>query len=147
MRTTMLSVLAVGLVAATAGAGGDATARDRARLQGHWTVVLMEEKGNKAPDELLQTMAVEIKDDRIIVREMGELVVEFGYKLDATRKPGTIDLTYLTGDEKGQVELGIYQIEGPTVKFCTSEKGKSRPTAFGSSRDDDRTVVVIRRKK
>ncbi len=58
-----------------------------------------------------------------------------------------IDLTYLSGDEKGQLERGIYQFEGDTVKFCTNEKGKDRPTAFGTSKDDDRTLVVIRRKK
>jgi uncharacterized protein (TIGR03067 family) len=143
----ILGVLTAGLAAATSAVGGEATKADTARLQGSWTVVLMEEKGNKAPDELLQGMAVEIKGDKITVTEKGKRVVEFGYKLDATKKPATIDLTYLSGEEKGQVELGIYQFEGDTVKFCTTEKGKARPTAFGTSKEDDRTLVVIRRKK
>jgi uncharacterized protein (TIGR03067 family) len=147
MRALIPSILAVGLGAGLAAAGGDATKTDAARLQGNWTVLLMEEKGNKAPDELLQAMAVEIKGDKITVTEKGKLVVEFGYKLDASKKPGAIDLTYLSGDEKGRVERGIYQIEGDTVKFCTREKGKDRPTAFGTSKEDDRTLVVIRRKK
>src|SRR5438445_9353551 len=52
MRAIILGVLAAGLAAATATAGGGAK-KDTERLQGSWSVLRMEEAGNKAPDEIV----------------------------------------------------------------------------------------------
>src|SRR5262245_15790509 len=147
MRVAMVGLLAAGVLTAPATAGGDAAKKDMERLQGTWTVVTMEEKGSKAPEEVLKDIAVEIKGDRIIISEKGKLVVEFRYKLDAGKKPRAIDLTHLSGDEKGKTELGIYEVEGDTARFCVSDAARERPGAFGTSKDDDRNLFVIKRKK
>src|SRR5262249_13678412 len=119
--------------------------QDVARLQGSWAVVRMEEKGSNAPDDLLGELAVEIKGDRISVTTKGTPLIEFRYVLDPTKSPRAIDLTHLWGDEKGKTELAIYEVQGDTARFCVGEK--ERPRAFGTSKDDDRTLFVIRRKK
>jgi uncharacterized protein (TIGR03067 family) len=146
MRAIMLGVLAAGLAAATAAAGGDAK-KDAARLQGSWSVLHMEEAGKKAPDEIVKAMAVEIKGDKITVTEKGKVVVEFQFKLVPGKKPAEIDLKHLVGDDKGKTEKGIYEFEGDTARFCVADVGKERPKKFATSKDDERTLVVLKRKK
>jgi uncharacterized protein (TIGR03067 family) len=144
MRGMIGAVLAAGLAAATAAAGGDAK-KDSERLQGSWAVVRMEEKGSSAPEDLLKELAVEIKGDRLLVTNQGKPLLEFRYTLDPTKKPRAIDLTHLSGEEKGKTELAIYEVAGDTARFCVGDR--ERPRDFGTAKDDDRTLFVIRRKK
>jgi uncharacterized protein (TIGR03067 family) len=148
MRAPIRTVLAVPLVlaAVTAGSAGDAK-KDQEALQGTWTVTLAEEKGKKSDDDFVKSLRAEIKDDTIKVFKDDKVMVEVKFKLDPGKKPKEVDFTYLSGEDKGQTELGIYEIAGDTAKFCINEKGKTRPKAFATSKDDDLNLIVIQRKK
>jgi uncharacterized protein (TIGR03067 family) len=63
-------------------------------------------------------------------------------KLDTEAKPRTIDFMVKEGpnDTAGSTVLGIYELEGDTLKLCISLPGiNTRPTEF--KRTEDETVV------
>jgi len=52
------------------------------------------------------------------------------FKLDLTKKPWKMDGTRADGRRKGEIYLGIYSLEGDTLKWCVSTPGNKRPTEF-----------------
>ena len=69
------------------------------------------------------------------------------FKLDPTKKPKTIDYTFTGGPTKGQVQLGIYELDGERVKFCFAAPGKDRPTEFTTKEGSARTLSVWKREQ
>ena len=66
--------------------------------------------------------------------KFGDQVFQVGtQKIDPTKSPKTIDMTMTEGPSKGKVMLGIYEIEGDTMKACFDPEGKKRPTEFKSA--------------
>ena len=51
------------------------------------------------------------------------------------------------GPTKGQTHLGIYELDGDTVKFCFAAPGKERPTDFTAKASSGRTASVWKRDK
>ena len=68
-------------------------------------------------------------------------------KLDPSKSPKTIDVTVTEGLNKGAVMLGIYEINGDTLKVCFDPEGKKRPTEFKSASGSADFVNVHKRVK
>lgn len=68
---------------------------------------------------------------------------ESTFKLDASKKPKTIDLV----DENGQNAPGIYEFEGETLRICLNQGGSERPTTFVTKPDTRLRCFVFQRKK
>ena len=51
------------------------------------------------------------------------------------------------GLNKGAVTLGIYEIDGDTLKVCFDPEGKKRPTEFKTASGSQTLVVHKRLKK
>ena len=49
------------------------------------------------------------------------------------------------GSEKGETYLGIYKIEGDTLKWCVAVPGSERPSEFATSGSD--FLLVLKRQK
>src|SRR4051812_30927889 len=94
MRGHALIVLAAGLLLA-ADASKDSQA-DKDKLQGKWQMASLETNGEKAPEEKLKDFQLTVKDDSYEVH-IGERVVKLRIKLDPSKKPKAIDLTYADG--------------------------------------------------
>jgi uncharacterized protein (TIGR03067 family) len=77
-----------------------------------------------------------IRRNRIVVDGNNWTVVSQGksskgtFRLDAVPTPGTLDVTFTEGSEKGKTYLGIYELQGDNLKLCRVPAGKERPTAF-----------------
>ena len=72
--------------------------------------------------------------------------VEGVYRLDSTKSPKTIDITWL-GEVK-KAGLGIYQLDGDTLKLCLSidpAQVDQRPTEFAAKAGEKRVVLTLRR--
>ena len=66
-------------------------------------------------------------------------------KLDATKKPATIDLNIVEGDDAGKLQLGVVEITGDTLRMKLSTPGvPTRPTNFDV---EDGTFVFTAKKK
>jgi uncharacterized protein (TIGR03067 family) len=126
MRTT-LAVLVVLLVL-----GGRVTAADKEtdKFEGTWSFISGEKDGKAEAAADLKDMKITFAGDKFTVKK-GDQVIQAGtQKLDATKKPATVDATVTEGEGKGTTMLGIYEIEGDTMKFCFDPSGKNRPTDF-----------------
>ena len=146
MTWTLPAAAAALLLAAVPIPAGDAK-RELEKFQGLWSVAAETSSGIAVPADRLKGRQLEVKGNRYNAKSPatgGELGT---FALDPDKKPRAIDLTHLSGEEKGKTELGIYEVSGDTAQFCVSEAGKERPTAFSTTKDDDRNLFVIKRKK
>jgi uncharacterized protein (TIGR03067 family) len=66
--------------------------------------------------------------------------------LDPKARPRAIDLIVLEGKEMKTL-LGIYELDGDTLKICLSEQSKVRPTEFKPDKDTKTGVVILKREK
>jgi uncharacterized protein (TIGR03067 family) len=122
-----------------------------AKLQGTWLLVYQQMNGKKLPDE----KAAEMFHGKMVfagnkLRYSVELPgFDFGfvYKLDSTQQPTAIDLEMTdTPDQHdiGQKFLGIYLLEGDSLKICQSPI--KRPTEFKAEAGSGNTLIVLKRK-
>jgi len=69
------------------------------------------------------------------------------FKVDATKKPKTMDMTPSEGRYKDKTLLGIYELDGDTLKICFAEPGKDRPTDFTSKAGSGVVLAIHKREK
>src|SRR5437660_11085607 len=93
----------------------DSGKNDLKKLQGTWTFVSMEQDGKQQPKgDVPQTMTFEGDKFTVI---MGDKIVQAGtQKLDPSKKPKAVDAAITEGEGKGTTMLGIYAVEGDTIK-------------------------------
>ena len=99
-------------------------------LQGAWTVVSVEVDGLKMP---AGTARLVLKGDRFTTIGMGA-DYDGTIAIDAKKKPKTLDMKFLSGPEKGNKNLGIFEVKGDTWRLCLDMTGKARPKEFASKK-------------
>ncbi len=152
MRIALVPTVCAHVIAASGWAG--ARAGDKAgveeelkKFRGVWTFESVEAGGKKAPAADFKGMTVTFEGDRYAVRKGDEVIQAGRQKLDPSRSPKAIDVTVSEGLNKGAVMLGIYEIDGDTLKVCFDEGGKKRPTEFKSAPGSQTFVNVHKRVK
>jgi RNA polymerase sigma factor (sigma-70 family) len=104
---------------------------DHEFLQGTWKVEGHEEDGKALPANRLRGCTIVVKGNTFTTVFQGA-TSRGTFQLDAVPTPGTLDVTFTQGPEKGRTYRGIYEIKGDTLRFCRARAGKDRPTAFAS---------------
>jgi uncharacterized protein (TIGR03067 family) len=104
---------------------------DLARMQGTWSVAELEMEGQTISGGMLANARVEITGSRFRSVGMGS-VYEGTLILDASANPRHITMQFDAGPEKGNTNLGIYQLEGDALKICLSTRGDVRPALFSA---------------
>lgn len=97
-------------------------------LEGAWTVTSLEIDGKQMP---VGTARIVLKGDRFVTSGMGA-AYEGTIAIDGKKKPKALDMTFHTGPEKGNKNLGIFEVRGDTWRLCLDMTGKSRPKEFAS---------------
>jgi len=69
------------------------------------------------------------------------------FTIDPAKNPKQIDYAMTGGPTTGKTQLGIYELEGDTVKFCFAAPGKDRPPDFTTKEGSSRTLSVWKREK
>jgi uncharacterized protein (TIGR03067 family) len=123
---------------------GDAAKRELAKLQGTWQLVSAETDGKKLPGEQVKQIRVVIKDEKHTVY-FGEKVVAEGvaFRVDPTKNPKEVENSL----PDGRKILGIYELDGDTLRSCVAPPDKERPTEFTGRKGSGYTLRVFRRAK
>src|SRR5262245_10505965 len=119
---------------------------DLERLQGTWRVSSLELEGKQMPDTMLADAEITIRGQRFTSKGMGA-VYKGVLKLDPSSKPARLDMKFDAGPEKGNTNLGIYVLQGNTLKLCLATRGKIRPSRFESSPGSGFAFEVLSRGK
>ncbi len=123
-----------------------AQAQDNAKdLDGKWVVVSAERDG-KADDNLKGAVRVNAGGKYTVTPKDGK-PIPGAFKVDATKKPRTMDMMPEEGRYKGKTLLGVYEVDGDTLKVCFAEPGKDRPTEFISKAGSGHVLVLHKRVK
>jgi RNA polymerase sigma factor (sigma-70 family) len=118
----------------------DQARRDREKLQGTWQAVSGEESDKPLSDDFVKNYKATFTGDKVklsAIDDSGEGTIT----LDPTKDPKTIDVE-ISDSEKA---LGIYQVEGDTLKLCMVEDkdGNERPTEFAGT--GKQVLIVFKR--
>jgi uncharacterized protein (TIGR03067 family) len=122
---------------------GLAIADGEKALEGQWKVVSVTKNGTV--DATWTDAVREHTGDKYTMAKGGGKSVTGTFKIDAAKK--TIDTMPGEGTYKGKTLLGIYELEGNTLKICFAEPGKDRPTKIATSPDSGTTVAIYTKVK
>jgi uncharacterized protein (TIGR03067 family) len=145
-RLLLVPLVVVGLAAADA-SREDAAAEDLKKMQGEWIVVTMEADGMKIPDDDAQALFRNVKGDQYTVSRYRKIAGRGTIKLDATKKPRTIDARPAGSARDANPILGIYEFDGDKLKLCFAPPGQDRPTEFRTTEGSGHTLTVWQREK
>jgi uncharacterized protein (TIGR03067 family) len=116
-------------------------------LQGEWKMVSGEREGQKLPDNIIETGKRILKGDETTVEINGMVLMKAKITLDPSKKPKAIDYKITEGQNADKKVLGIYELEGDTVKFCFSSPDAERPTDFTAKEGSKRILSVWKKAK
>jgi uncharacterized protein (TIGR03067 family) len=140
----VLSALVVAATTTLAFAQAKEKAKDEDAIQGTWKVEKFDlgVPGGPSKDEL-KTMRFVFKKDGKMAMAVGPRgeKKEGEYKMDPAAKMKTID--WVRGD---RIQLGIYELDGDTLKICISEGGQKgvRPSEM---KPDGKNIAVFTLKR
>ena len=82
------------------------------------------------------------KDNQVTVTNGDQIILKATITLDPAKSPKTIDYDVTDGPNKGNKQLGIYELSNDTFKSCFAAPDAPRPTEFKSESGDRQTYSV-----
>lgn len=149
-RITLIAMaLAIGAATATTSAQGAAAraaapsqSKTMTAVQGIWALT------NANGQDLAgsgQEVLITITADKYVQTVNGQVVEKGSFTLDETKKPYTLDITVVEGDDAGQKQLAIFELDaaGKTMKVAIGQPGAPvRPSAFAMAEGVEMLVMV-----
>jgi uncharacterized protein (TIGR03067 family) len=137
-------LVGVALVGFSASVGSQAQDA-KTELEGTWDLVSLERDGKDVKPKGEKAI---MTGDKGVVKVGDKVIVAATYKLDPSKKPKAVDITYTEGDNKGKTFKGIYQLDGDMLKICRGgSPDDERPTEFKSKPDSGGVLAVYTRAK
>lgn len=153
MKLRMLAALAVAACLSVPTRGDDKGA-DHEKLVGSWKLVAAEHNGRElAKDDVPDVTLIheEHKDGvhPFAVKSEGKVTARgtFTHGEGTSGKYHTYDAQYTEGPSKGKTVLGIYELNGDTLKLAWDSPGKDRPKDFKTKAGTDLVVRTYKRQK
>jgi uncharacterized protein (TIGR03067 family) len=145
MRPALVLLMTLGFLAAEP-AKEDPGRKDLEKMQGDWASVSMTKDGFQLEADDAQAYFRTVKGDQFTVFRYEKPVSKGTFKLDATKKPKEMDVQVAAGGKSLSV-LGLYEVEGDTLRLCFAAPGKDRPKAFEAKEGSGHTLTVWAREK
>jgi uncharacterized protein (TIGR03067 family) len=136
MKLCVALATVFGMTIAVQSAPRDDDQADLERLQGTWKVVRAEGMGTPVPAEIVErdSGTYTFEGDKVTIRERGTKRGVAQVSLDSGRRPRTIDMKDLEGQENHRTIHAIYEIRGKTLRICLGMGGE-RPGEFSGKGD------------
>jgi uncharacterized protein (TIGR03067 family) len=135
-----LIVLSISVCVATLVRADEKSDKALKELQGDWKVEKMVREGEAAPPEKIAKLVLTFKGNQIIPSEKPTDIATI--TLDPSQKPAAIDLM----DERGkEMNFGIYELKGDTLKICLAQPKAARPKEFGSTKESMTMYFELKR--
>jgi uncharacterized protein (TIGR03067 family) len=115
-------------------------------LEGTWHVATLEVDGQQMPAGMLGEARIVVEGDRFQSLGMGA-IYEGTMNLDSSANPQTLDMTFTAGPEKGNTNLGIYELAGDDWKLCLATRGGGRPKRFAAEPGTGHALETLKRGK
>jgi uncharacterized protein (TIGR03067 family) len=115
-------------------------------LTGTWKPVEVELGGVKLPEAAFSAWRLDLAKGTYALKG-AESPDNGTIKVDATKKPATMDVTGTDGPNKGKTFPCIYELKGDTLKICYDLSGKQRPSEFKTEKGTKLYLVTYQREK
>lgn len=146
MKKVLLAVFVAVAPVMAADTPEDAARKEYARFEGAWKIVSVEVEGKKLPETFFKGSGLVLKGPEFTYQEGGR-TTKGAYRVDVSKKPKQIDITFSEGPQKDKTLLGIYELEGDTYRLCLNPTGKDRPTEFTSKPGSGHVLEILQRQK
>lgn len=149
MRAALASCLLFGSVAlAQPPKPPDAVKAEMKKLEGVWEGYVVEGRGER-PDRGPYHMRLTIAGDKMTAVDLNANNKEMGsgtFKLNLSNAIKEMDATGIVlPARKDKTYLGIYELNGDTLKWCVDNRRNEHPTEFRSS--GGTFMMILKRKK
>jgi uncharacterized protein (TIGR03067 family) len=148
MMKPLLAFLALGLLVGADSPKDDAT-KVQEKLQGTWKAISVERRGESKHDEEDHRLIFDGNQFRI--KRGDQTMIQGTFKLEPSKKPTEIDMKITedqNGKQKGKTALGIYTLDGDTLKWCVADPGTTeRPKDFSAPPDTKIMFITLKREK
>jgi len=155
--TQVLRLTAVAVALAAAGGAGllatqawadkpPAKEAKEAKLDGTWQVTAVTKNGMEGGKEEVEGSKLVLSGETFVMHQ-GDNEMKGTIKADPTQSPATLDIEVNNGADRGEMLIGIYELDGDKLRICMAHKDKERPTKFESTDGSGRVLVSLKRVK
>ncbi len=124
-----------------------AVVRELQKLQGTWKVEAWEEGGKPLAAGELAKRGVFFGANAFVIRRGEKLVQVSLAQIAPAKTPRTMNLAVKEGEGKDGVMLGIYSLDGDTLKLCYDPQGESRPKDFKPGAKAGCILITLKKPK
>jgi uncharacterized protein (TIGR03067 family) len=103
---------------------------DADRMQGRWLMVLSNRDGDVDARAAAAKLIVEVEGEQRKLRSGDAVLAQSCFRINPAAEPPTIDLIVNEGRLRGQILLGIYELDGDRWRVCLAAPGRDRPRDF-----------------
>jgi uncharacterized protein (TIGR03067 family) len=131
----------------TLSASDDDVHKELNALQGKWKTVALEAGGMPLPKESLPDFLFIVGADGKSTGQMGKDEYHAKVSVDPAKNPKTINNVHETGPHKGEMQFGIYKVEGGKWIVCMTAPGAAegdRPKTFDTKNTENVLFIFER---
>ena len=145
----LLAFAAVVMLAPCARADDTPAKKEAEKLQGSWRLVKQQEDGKELSAAEIKGTILVVNQRSVSFLDKGKLALAMRFSItDVTPDVVRAEFVWLSaGENKGKASLGIWKIEGDTLRTAIGYIGEPRPTEFPSKEGSKWTYSVWKRIK
>lgn len=122
-------------------------AEDKDKIQGVWVFSSSERDGKQELTDLKGVLEIELGADTFRFHLPAGARHAQSYKLDPKASPKTIDWTPAGKPEPQQPMLGIYELDGDSLKICWGPIRGARPKEFTAKAGTQHWLWILKRQQ